>query len=128
MKEQVDVFLVDDEGILLRAYTHEDNYLFRGDPDEDESPLMFALQYYYMEFAPDTILCKGYHTPSGDLFWQNEMASTYGDESLVEIGERLFLIDERGERFNDEYAYELLINEEIPEGWMAIPRMPGEPY
>lgn len=73
-----------------------------------------------MENAPKSILCKGYETPVGSLFWESELATPYGEEGIVEVGERLFLTDESGERFMDESIYEMLSRGAVPEDWYEI--------
>jgi hypothetical protein len=122
MNERVEIFLVDEEGILLRAYTEEAQYYYDGDPEEPESPLIEALKKYYKNHAPSTMMALGFETPAGTLIWQSELASPYGDDGFVEIGERLYLENAWGERVQDEYAYEDLAKGEIPVGWISISR------
>ena len=122
MSELVEVFLVDEEGILLRSHMERDFYYFDGDPEDPDSPLMAALHNYYIFEAPKTILSMGYETPRGILFWESEMASPFGDDEHMEVGERLFLTDETGERFFDELAYDTLSQGKVPVGWELIAR------
>jgi len=122
MNERAEIFLLDEEGILIRAYMEESLYFHDGEPDDEESPLMDALGNFYVEHAPATILCEGFETPGGMLLWESEMVSPSGEEGFVEIGERLFLVDDKGERFMDENAYEYLSRGEIPLGWVLKPR------
>ncbi|MFB3786876.1 MAG: hypothetical protein ACE15F_10965 [bacterium] len=122
IKEQVEVCYVDEEGILLRSYALKSVFFYEGDPEDSDSPLMQALQRYYRKSAPATLMSLGYETPRGVLTWQSEMASPFGEEDFVEIGERLFLVDEYNNRFLDEFAYEDLAKGQIPVGWELIPR------
>ena len=50
------------------------------------------------------------------------MVTPYSEDEVVEIGEHLFLIDDKGESFMDEYTYELLSRGIIPEDWEIISR------
>jgi len=122
IKEQVEVCYVDEEGILLRSYSLKSVFFYEGDPEDGHSPLIQALQRYYRKSAPATFMSLGFETPSGVLTWQSEMASPFGEEDFVEIGERLFLVDEFNNRFLDEFAYEDLAKGLIPVGWELIPR------
>lgn len=122
MEERVEIFAVDEEGILLRSYIEEEYYLFEGEIDDPLSPLMAALGTYYLEEAPETMMCLGFDTPHGELIWQTEFATPYGDENYVELGERLFLVDRDDQRIYDELAYETLSVGKIPEGWILISR------
>ncbi len=122
MDERVEIFAADEEGILLRSYTERENYYFEGDEDNPMSPLMAALGVYYQNDAPETLMGLGFDTPRGELSWQTEFATPYGDEDYVELGERLFLTDEEDQRIFDELAYEILAKGNIPDGWELIPR------
>ena len=122
IKEQVEVCYVDEEGILLRSYSLKSVFFYEGDPEDAESPLIQALKRFYRQSAPATLMSLGFETPRGPLTWQSEMASPFGDDDFVEIGERLYLVDENQNRFLDEYAYEDLAKGLIPMGWELIPR------
>lgn len=122
MSEEVEVFLVDEEGILLRSHIERDFYYFNGDPEDPESPLMIALRNYYIREAPRTLMGMGFETPRGIMLWHSEMASPFGDDEHLEVGERLFLADETGERFFDELAYDTIAQGRIPVGWELISR------
>ncbi len=122
MYERAEIFHIDEEGILLRAYTEETVFLYDGHPEDGASPLFQALQKFYAEQAPKTLMFYGYETPVGDVIWQSELASSFGADDLVEVGERLYLENVWGERVMDEYAYEDLAKGEIPVGWTPISR------
>ena len=85
MSQFVEIFLLDEEGILLRAFIKKTFFFYDGDPEEDSSPLVTALKEYYLNDAPPSLLCKGFDTPGGILIWKSELASTYGDDNCVEI-------------------------------------------
>ncbi|MGI6457959.1 MAG: hypothetical protein ACOX5R_20390 [bacterium] len=119
---QVEIYLIDDYGIFFRAFAMRENYFYQGNPEDRKSPLSAALRHYYMENAPQTILCQGFDTPRGLLYWESEMVTPYSEDEVVEIGEHLFLIDDKGESFMDEYTYELLSRGIIPEDWEIISR------
>ncbi len=122
MEYRVEIHSIDEEGILFRATMDEAYYYYEGDPEGFGSPLLVALGRYYIEKAPKTLVCLGFETPGGSLFWKSEMASPLSGESddKVEVGERIFLIDEHEERFNDEFAYDQLAKGNIPEEWYPI--------
>lgn len=120
MNEHVEIFCIDEEGILLRAFAQQETYYYIGDPEDDDSPLHAALRHFYSEEAPSTLLVRGYETPRGQLFWESEWATPFDDEGVVEIGERLYLVDDTGERFADDYIYELLSRGDVPEDWYEI--------
>ncbi|MEW6234033.1 MAG: hypothetical protein AB1656_01475 [Candidatus Omnitrophota bacterium] len=120
--ERVEIYLIDEDGVLLRAYCEEPLDDFEGEPDALDSPLSAALGLYYLRDAPKTLVCKGYETPGGPLLWRSEPVTPGGEDGCVEIGERLFLVDDWGERFMDEIAYELLAKGSIPEEWILIER------
>lgn len=122
MFERAEVYIIDDEGIFLRAFTEEQVFFYDGDPEEIESPLMQALGEYYENHAAQTLLCRGFSTPLGDLFWESELVTPFGDDTDVEVGERLFLMSSDGDRMFDEYTYRMLTNGKIPTGWMKISR------
>lgn len=122
MSEFVEVFLVDEEGILLRSHMKPEFFFFDGDLEDPESPLMIALRQYYINDAPKTLMGMGFETPRGIMLWHSELASPFGDDEHLEIGERLFLADETGERFFDELAYDTLSNGRVPVGWELIAR------
>jgi hypothetical protein len=122
MLGQVEIYLIDDDGIFFRAYAQEEFYFYNGDPEDRESPLTMALRHYYMENAPKTLLCRGFRTPGGRLLWESEWVTPYSEEAVVEIGECLFLTDESGERFTDEYTYEMLSRGEVPPEWRMLSR------
>ncbi|MBN2328073.1 MAG: hypothetical protein JXR73_13055 [Candidatus Omnitrophica bacterium] len=122
MNERVEVFLVDEEGILLRSHIESDCFFFDGNLEDPESPLMIALREFYIKDAPKTLMSMGFETPAGIMFWQSEMASPFGDDEHIEVGERLFLTDESGQRFFDELAYDILARGRIPVGWELIAR------
>lgn len=125
MYEHADIQLIDDEGILICSYTEESFFLYDGEPEDLESPLMLALTQFYAKNAKPTLLCLGYDTPSGDLFWESEFATPYeGDHKTprIEIGERLYLVTRDGERVYDELAYRALSEGTVPQGWSLIPR------
>jgi hypothetical protein len=120
MNEKIEIFLVDEEGILIRVHMAEDLYDFDGDPEELESPLMLALGQYYHAQAPKTLLTKGFKTPSGILYWYSEVATPFGDDDDIEVGERLYLMDEYFQRFADEFAYISLSEGITPLGWSPL--------
>lgn len=120
--KNVEIYYIDEEGILIRSHQIKEEFYFEGDPEDPASPLIEALKKYYRKEAPHTLMCKGFSTPRGDLFWTSEMASIFGEEDVVEIGERLYLADEAGERIFDEFAYADLSAGAIPLGWELIPR------
>lgn len=122
MSELVEVFLIDEEGILLRSHVEREFFFFDGDPEDPESPLMIALRQFYIREAPKTLMGMGFETPCGIMLWQSELASPFGDDEHLEVGERLFLTDETGERFSDELAYDTLAQGKIPVGWELIAR------
>ena len=124
MNPRVEIFSVDEEGILLRSYSEEASFFFDGAWDDPDSPLMEALETFYCNKAPATVLCLGFETPLGVLRWESEWATPYGDEGYAEIGERLYLVMEDGDRWFDEWAYDALSRGNIPEGWNVIPRFP----
>ncbi len=122
MDIQVEIFLVDEEGILLRSHMDNANFFFYGELEDTESPLMLALQDYYEQDAPESLMSKGFETLHGMLLWHSELASPFGDDDHIEIGERLFLVDENDERIFDELAYDTLAQGKIPVGWELISR------
>lgn len=122
MYERAEIFLIDDEGIVIRSYTDEAMFFYIGDAEEQESPLMHALAEFYVKHAEPTLMCWGYHTPSGDVLWESEMITPSTDAHEVDIAERLYLVTQGGERVYDEYAYRSLSAGEIPPGWTLIPR------
>ncbi|MGC9330132.1 MAG: hypothetical protein ACP5I1_21025 [Candidatus Hinthialibacter sp.] len=122
MNERVEIFLVDEEGILLRSHIEADLFFFNGNVEDPDSPLIIALRNFYIKNAPKTLMSMGFKTPGGVMYWQSEMASPFGDDEHIEIGERLFLTDESGQRFSDELAYDILAGGRIPIGWELIPR------
>ncbi len=122
MDGQVEIFLVDEEGIMLRSHIEDSYFFFDGELEDPESPLMRALQNFYVQDAPKSLMSMGFETPNGLLLWQSELASPFGDDEHVEIGERLFLINECDERIFDELAYDTLAQGKIPVGWELISR------
>lgn len=120
MKEKVEIFLVDEEGILIRVHIAEENYDYDGDPEALESPLMLALGKYYRTKAPKTLLSRGFKTPSGSLYWYSEVATPFGDDDHIEVGERLYLMDDYFRRFSDEFAYISLSEGITPLGWTPL--------
>lgn len=122
MLERAEILTVDEEGILVRSFTSKTLYYFDGEPDAPDSPLMEALMEFYREEAPATLMCAGYETPRGVLRWESEFATPPGNESDAELGERLFLVMEEGERWLDELAYQDLSRGEVPEGWLPLER------
>lgn len=121
MTEQVDIFLIDEEGILIRTHVDQWEYWYEGEPEDLESPLMIALGIFYHENAPKTLVCRGYKTPGGKLLWQSESATPYGDDDHIEIGERIYLVDKHYVRFSDDHAYAMLAEGQIPNGWKMLP-------
>ncbi|MBI1390437.1 MAG: hypothetical protein GC154_18525 [bacterium] len=122
MYERVEIYQIDEEGILIRAFTEQAFYHFDGAPEGEDSPLVEALCQYYAEAALESMTCEGFDSPSGRLVWQSEMATPGSDDGMAEIGERLFLIDGEGERIFDEIAYETIADGKIPPGWEMIER------
>jgi hypothetical protein len=122
MDGQVEIFLVDEEGIMLRSHIDGSYFFYDGELEDPESPLMCALQNFYVEEAPQCLMSMGFETPNGMLLWQSELASPFGDDEHVEIGERLFLVDEKDVRIFDELAYDTLAQGKIPVGWELIAR------
>ncbi len=122
MNEHVEIFTIDEEGILFRAYVQEEYFLYDGDPEDHESPLSVALGLYYLREAPQTFKYKGFDTPGGMLVWQSELATPFAEDDCVDMGERLFLLDAWGERFTDELAYVQLAEGKIPPEWDAFPK------
>lgn len=120
MYERVEIHSIDEEGILIRAFTEQAFFHYVGELESEDSPLVEALCKYYAEAALETMTCKGFVTMSGAVFWQSELATPYDDENVAEIGERLFLVDEYGERVYDELAYETIAQGRVPSGWSAI--------
>lgn len=120
MDAHVEIFWIDEQGILLRSHIEEEDYDFEGEPEDLESPLMAALGVFYHEEAPDTLLAKGFETPTGRLFWESEIATPCGEDDHIEVGERLFLVDDHYERLLDEHAYQWLSRGELPLGWVEI--------
>lgn len=120
MDENVEIYYVDKEGILIRASVENELFSFEGELEDLNSPLMLALGKYYYEDAPQCLVCKGFNTPTGTLLWQSELASPASDDTFLDIGERLFLVDIFDERFMDDYTYQILADGRIPSGWSAI--------
>ncbi len=122
MYERAHIHLVDEEGILVRAFTEPSFYHYEGEPEAVGSPLVEALCKYYAEAALITMTCKGFNTVTGILFWRSELATPCAEDDMVDIGERLFLVDEFDERVFDGLAYETIANGRIPDGWTLIER------
>lgn len=122
MYERAQIHHIDEEGILVRAFTEPSFYHFEGEPEGLDSPLVEALLKYYAEAALDTMTGRGFNTVSGVLYWQSEFATPLSDDNMVEIGERLFLVDEFDERVFDELAYETIAKGRVPDGWTLIER------
>ncbi|MDP8242680.1 MAG: hypothetical protein P9L94_01255 [Candidatus Hinthialibacter antarcticus] len=122
MYERAKIHHIDEEGILVRAFTEPSFYHFEGDPEAMDSPLVDALLKYYDEAALETMTCKGFNTTSGVLYWRSELATPLSEDNMVDIGERLFLVDEFDERVFDDLAYDTIANGRVPEGWTLIAR------
>lgn len=122
MYERVEIYHVDEEGILVRSFTEPIFYHYDGDPEDMESPLVDALLKYYDEAALNTMTCKGFNAVTSLLFWRSEYATPYSEDNMVDIGERLYLVDEFDVRVYDDLAYETIANGRIPNGWTLIER------
>lgn len=122
MYERVEIYHVDEEGILVRSFTEPIFYHYDGDPEDLESPLVEALLKYYDEAALNTMTCKGFNAATSLLFWRSEYATPYSEDNMVDIGERLYLVDEFDVRIYDDLAYETIANGRIPNGWTLIER------
>ncbi|MBZ0255281.1 hypothetical protein K8I31_04425 [bacterium] len=122
MYERVEIFHVDEEGIMVRSFTEPTFYHYEGHPEDMESPLVKALLKYYDEAALNTMTCKGFNAVTSMLFWRSEYATPYGEDNMAQIGERLYLVDEFDERVYDDLAYETIAKGRIPDGWTLIKR------
>jgi hypothetical protein len=122
MYERAEIFQVDEEGILVRAFTEPSFYHYEGDPEDMESPLVEALLKYYNEAALNTMTCKGFNAVTSMLFWRSELATPWSEDDMAQIGERLYLVDEFEERVYDDLAYDTIANGRIPDGWTLIER------